>query len=73
VEEVPGFAVVLPLVEFVAGAGADGMFAGRHLGRNDVPDVFWNAVDGQIVEVGWLVAPVGAVGVEQAGYEVAGL
>jgi len=46
VEEVPGFAVGFPLILFVAGADADGVFAGGCLGRDDVPDVDRNAVDG---------------------------
>jgi hypothetical protein len=46
VEEVPGFAVVFPLVLFVAGADSDGVFAGGYLGRDDVPDIFGDAVDG---------------------------
>jgi len=73
VEEVPGFAVVLVLVEAVAGADSDGVLAGGNLGRDDVPDISGNAVEGEIVEVGWLVAVVGAVGVVKAGDEVAGL
>jgi len=73
VEQVPGFAIVFPLVLFVAGADSDGVFAGGYGGRDDVPDVFGNAVDGEVVEVGLLVAAVGAVDVEQAGYEVSGL
>jgi len=58
VEQVPGFAVGFPLVLFVAGADSDGVFAGGYGGRDDVPDVFGNAVDGQVVEVGLLVAAV---------------
>jgi hypothetical protein len=46
VEEVPGFAVVLPLVLVVAGTDADGVFFGGYLGWDDVPDIFGNAVDG---------------------------
>ena len=73
VEQVPGFAVVFPLGLFVAGADSDGVFAGGDLGRDYVPDIFGDAVDGQVVKVGRLVAAVGAVHVEEAGYEVSGL
>ncbi len=59
------------LVEFVSGADADGVFAGGYGGRNDVPKIDGNAVDGEVVEVGGLIAAVGAVGVEEAGDEVA--
>jgi len=69
----PGFSVVLPLVLPVARADADGLFAGGHSPRDDVPDIARNAVHGEIVEVGLPVAVVGAAGVDQAGDEVAGL
>jgi len=45
-EKVPGFAVVFPPITFVAGADSGGVIVGRHCGRDDVPDVFGNAVDG---------------------------
>ena len=32
IEKMPGFAVVLPLIEFVAGADSDGVFARRYRG-----------------------------------------
>ena len=54
-------------------AHADGLFARRHRPRDDVPDIFWNTVNGKVVEVGLLVAVVGAAEVDQAGDEVAGL
>jgi len=73
VEQIPGFSVVLPLVLFIAGADADGLFARGDSPRNDVPDISRNAVHGEVVEVGSLVALVGAADVDQAGDEVAGL
>lgn len=69
----PGFVVVLELVEFVSGTDADGVFAGGYGGRNDVPEINGNAIDGEVIEVGGLVAAVGAVDVEEAGDEVSGL
>jgi len=45
-EQVPGFAVGFPLIQFVAGADADGVFAGGFRRRDDVPDVYGNAVEG---------------------------
>jgi len=73
VEQIPGFAVVLPLVLFVAGADADGLFAAGDSPRDDVPDISRNAVNGKVVEVGLQVAVVGAAHVDQAGDEIAGL
>ena len=61
------------LVEFVSGADADGVFAGGYGGRNDVPEIDGNAVDGEVVEISRLVAAVGAVSVEEAGDEVSRL
>ena len=72
-EQIPGFPVVLPLVLFVARTHADGLFTGGHSPRDDVPDVSWNAVNGEVVEVGLLVAVIEAAGMDQAGDEVAGL
>jgi hypothetical protein len=59
VEEVPGFSVMLPLVLFVAGEDSDAIVVGRHRGRNDIPDVFRNAVDSQVIEIGFLVITPG--------------
>jgi hypothetical protein len=73
VQQMPRFSVVLPLVLFVAGAEADGLFAAGDSPRDDVPDISRNAVNREVVEVGLLVAVVGAAGVDQAGDEVAGL
>ncbi len=72
-EEVPGFAVGLPLVEAVSGADADGVLEGCDIGGNDVPDISGNTVNGQVIEIGWLVTVVGSVDVEKTGDEVAGL
>ena len=66
VEEVPGFAVGLPPIAFVAGEDSDAIIVGRHRGRNDIPDVFRNAVDSQVIEIGFLVITPGAsMGVAQ--------
>ena len=73
-EKVPGFSVVLPLVLFVAGEDSDGILVRRHRGRNDIPNIFRNAVDSQVIEIGFLVtAPGPSVGVAQIGYEVSRL
>jgi hypothetical protein len=59
-EKVPGFAVLLPLVEFVPRADADRMFFAGDRERYDVPHVFRNAVNRQIVEIGRPVKSAGS-------------
>jgi hypothetical protein len=73
VQQIPGFSIVLPLVLFVARTDADGLFAGGDSPRDDVPDIFRNAINGEVVEVRLLVAVVEAAGVDKASDEVAGL
>ena len=72
VEEAPGFALVFVLVWAIAGADSDGVLGGGNLGRKDVPDLPRNAVDSQVIEVGWLEAMVASVTMKKAGDEVAG-
>lgn len=73
VQQMPGFSIVLPLVLFVARADANGLLAASNGPRDDVPDIFRNAVDGEVIEVVLLVTVVEPAGVDQAGDEVARL
>jgi hypothetical protein len=63
---------LLPLVEFVAKADADRMFFAGDRERYEVPHVFRNAVNRQIVEVGRLVESAGSTCVQQAGLVCSG-
>ena len=54
-QQMPGFAVAVVPIAFVAGADLDGDSLESDCGTDDVPDVSWNDVYGEVVEFGLLV------------------
>ena len=51
-QQMPGFAVALILVELITGTDSDVSSTESHRGRDYVPGVFCNDVDGEVVEIG---------------------